>query len=187
MAKWFRRKKQADTSEPLAAWGDPSTDAPPGVHDAAPIQPASDPTDAQPPESEAPDGPWIAFFHAVGDPDEAGRVRAFALSFGEPPRCERFGVRAVGCAQDDLTQILLTDDEHNPRDIAAIAEQWLQLIRTELKPQLNPGDYLGLSLPDPDGGSRVLTVQEDPADPRELLIERTLVDVDGEAHPISAS
>lgn len=187
MAKWFRRKKQADTSEPLAAWGDPSSDAPPAAHDTPAPQTAPGSDDAPTPGDEAHDGPWIAFFHAVGDADEAGRVRAFAQSFGESPRAERFGVRSVGCAQDDLTQILLNADEHNPPDVAAIAEQWLQLIHTELKPQLNPGDYLGLSLPDPDGGSRVLTVQEDPECPGELLTERTLVDVDGQAHPISAS
>jgi len=185
MAKWFRRKKQTEPSEPLAAWGDPASDASQTPHDST--TPPSSPDQAPSTESEAPPGPWIAFFHAVGDADEADRVRAFAQSFGQLPRAEQFGVREIGCGQDDLTQIVLTDDEHNPPDLPAIAEQWLRLIRDELKPQLNAGDYLGLSLPDPDGGSRVLTVQDDPDCPGELLIERVLVDVDGEAHPLAAS
>jgi len=185
MAKWFRRKKETPPpAEDLPAWGDASSDS----------QGASSPTletpdDGSPdtPEADTPAGPWIAFFHAVADPEEADRVRAFAQSFGESPKAEQFGVDKVGSAQDDLTQIFFSDSGNDDPDIAEIAEQWMSLIREELKPEMAHGDYVGLSLPDPEGGTRVLTARVDQDYPSMLVIERVVVDESGETEPIPAS
>lgn len=189
MAKWFRRKKETAPSEGLSAWGETPADA-----NASPASPSNSPADGAPepstldsPDAEKAKGPWIAFFHSIAARDEADRVREFARSFAEAPKAERFGVDRLGTTEDELTQVFLSEPGGTSPDLPRLAEQWLQLIREDLKPTLDEDDYLGLSLADPAGGSRMLTARYDRDCPNNLLIERVRVDEAGNAEPIPIS